>query len=475
MAMVAGIDSSTQSCKVVVVETETGKIVATGRASHPEGSEVAPAAWWEALQAAASQVDLSGVAAVAIAGQQHGMVALDEDGEVIRDALLWNDTRSASAAADLILDFGDGDHEAGARFWADAVGSVPLASYTVTKLRWLADSEPDNARRIAAVALPHDWLTWKLLGSGRLEDLVTDRSDASGTGYFDSESNTYRRDILAAALRIDQADAERIVLPRVAGPEEAIGRGTLAGHSFVLGAGAGDNAGSALGMGLEAGDVVVSIGTSGVVCGVSDHPSHDNTGLVSGFADATGRFLPLACTLNGARVLDATARLLGVSHDMLSELALAAEPGSGGLVFVPYLEGERTPNLPTATGSLHGATLTSMTRENLARAAVEGVLCSLVDALDCLRAAGGQVSRILLTGGAAASPAVQSVAATLFDVPVCMPAAGEYVALGAARQAAWALSAQATPPKWSIATKELAQTTRASGVVANYRSVRPWS
>ena len=475
MVKVAGIDSSTQSCKVVVVDGDTGEILASGRASHPDGSEVAPAAWWDALQQAASQVDLSDVAAVAVAGQQHGMVCLDADGEVIRDALLWNDTRSAAAAEELVAEFGEGNRAAGARWWADAVGSVPVASYTVTKLRWLADDEPENAARVAAVALPHDWLTWKILGTGRLEDLVTDRSDASGTGYFDPVTNEYRRDILAAALRIDDEAAARIVLPRVAAPGERVGTGRLGGREVAVGAGMGDNAGSALGMGLTAGDVVVSIGTSGVVCGVSDTPSRDASGLVSGFADATGRYLPLACTLNGARVLDATARLLGVGHEELSALALAAEPGAGGLVHVPFLEGERTPNLPDATGSLHGMTLSSLTRENLARAAVEGVVCSLVDALGCLEDAPSTASRVLLTGGAAASPAVQAVAAALFPVPVAMPAPGEYVALGAARQAAWAAAGTADPPVWELVVRELPPSEAHPEVVAAYRAVRPWS
>lgn len=475
MSLVAGIDSSTQACKVIVVDPESGAIVASGRAPHPDGTEVAPAAWWAALQEAASQVDLSEVVAVAVAGQQHGLVCLDAEGEVIRDALLWNDTRSAQAAVDLIAEFGDGDAVAGAAWWADAVGSVPVASYTVTKLRWVADHEPANAARIAAVALPHDWLTWRLLGTGRLEDLVTDRSDASGTGYFDPVLGQYRRDILATALRIGAEAAARIVLPRVAAPGEVVGTGSLAGHEIALGAGMGDNAGSALGMGLAAGDVVVSIGTSGVVCGVSDTPSRDASGLVSGFADATGRYLPLVCTLNGARVLDATARLLGVDHAGLAELALAADPGAGGLVFVPFLEGERTPNLPEATGSLHGATLGSLTQKNMARSAIEGIVCSLVDALDCLVASGGQARRVLLAGGAAASPAIQAVAPTLFTVPVAMPDAGEYVALGAARQAAWAVSGQAGPPTWRLPVRDLAAGRPAPQVLEAYRSVRPWS
>ena len=475
MSKVLGIDSSTQSCKVVVVDAATGEIEATARAPHPEGTEVAPAAWWAALQEALSQVDIRDAAAVAVAGQQHGMVCLDADGEVIRDALLWNDTRSAAAADDLIAEFGGGDREAGATWWADAVGSVPVASYTVTKLRWLAENEPGNAARVAAVALPHDWLTWKILATGRLDDLVTDRSDASGTGYFDPVGNRYRRDILAAALRIDEEAAARIVLPRVAAPGEKVGRATLCGVGLDVGPGMGDNAGSALGMGLGAGDMVVSIGTSGVVCGVSDTPSHDASGLVSGFADATGRFLPLACTLNGARVLDATARTLGVDHDALSDLALSAAPGAEGLVFVPYLEGERTPNLPGATGALHGLTLASMTQANLARAAVEGVVCSLVDAASCLTDTGATIGRVLLTGGAAASAAVRSSAAQLFPAPVAMPAAGEYVALGAARQAAWVVSGADEPPAWEVESTPLPAQEPDASILERYRAVRPWA
>jgi len=185
MALVAGVDSSTQSCKVVVRDAATGALVRSGRASHPDGTEVAPAAWWDALQTAIADAGgLDDVDAISVGGQQHGMVTLDETGEVVRDALLWNDTRSAQAALDLIDELG------GPQQWADATGSVLVASLTVTKLRWLRDAEPANAARVAAVALPHDWLTWRLAGHGPgsgaagLAELVTDRSDASGTGYW---------------------------------------------------------------------------------------------------------------------------------------------------------------------------------------------------------------------------------------------------------------------------------------------------
>ncbi|MGK9219150.1 MULTISPECIES: xylulokinase [unclassified Microbacterium] len=441
MTLVAGIDSSTQSCKVVVRDLATGEIARTGRASHPDGSEVDPRHWWDALQSAIADAGgLSDVDAVSIAGQQHGMVALDARGEVIRPALLWNDTRSADAAAALTA-------EVGAEAFAERAGLVPVASFTATKLRWLADHEPENAARVAAVALPHDWLTWRLRGFGPdgergpvLEELVTDRSDASGTAYFDPSRDVYDRDLLARALR---RDADAIVLPRVLAPAEHVD-----GRGFVVAPGAGDNAGAALGLDARAGDIGISIGTSGTVFAVTDVAVQDRTGTVAGFADAAGGFLPIVTTLNAARVLDATAALLGADHAELARLALAAEPGAGGLVLQPWFEGERTPNLPDATATLFGMTLASTTRENLARAAIEGVLCGLAEGLDAIRAHGVAAERVLLVGGAAQSAAVQAIAAQVFDAPVVVPEPGEYVALGAAAQAAWALTG--TRPEWPL-------------------------
>ncbi|KUG59752.1 xylulokinase [Nesterenkonia jeotgali] len=448
--LVAGIDSSTQSCKVVIRDADTGELVRTGSAKHPEGTEVAPAAWWDALlEAITAAGGLDDVAAASIGGQQHGMVALDAQGSVIRDALLWNDTRSADAADALIREYGGGSEGAGA--WTAMTGSVPVASLTVTKLRWLADAEPRNAERVAAVALPHDWLTWKLSGSTELSDLATDRSDASGTGYFDTAAGSYRFDLLARALRITEDAARRIILPRVAGPAEQVGTGDAArgwGH-LLLGPGAGDNAAAALGLGMSTGDVAISIGTSGVVSAVSPKPIQDPSGMVTGFADATGEFLPLAVTLNGSRVLDGAAKMLGVDHAGLAELALAAEPGANGLTLVPYLEGERTPNLPHATGSFIGLTRASMNPRDVARAAVEGLLCGLADGLEAMTSQGVPVESITLIGGAARSAAVQQIAPAILGREVTVPAPGEYVADGAARQAAWVLSGSATPPAWS--------------------------
>jgi xylulokinase len=196
---------------------------------------------------------------------------------------------------------------------------------------------------------------------------------------------------------------------------------------------------------------VLSIGTSGVACAVADHPVGDVSGAVAGFADATGRFLPLVATLNAARVLDAAGRLLGVDHAGLSDLALDAPAGAGGLVLVPYLEGERTPNKPDATGAIHGLRLETANPSYLARASVEGMLCGLADAVDAVRALGTPVERIIMVGGAARSRAVREIASAVLGLPVTVPQPGEYVARGAARQAAWMLAGSAEPPVWPLA------------------------
>lgn len=437
---VAGVDSSTQSCKVVICDPASGRIIREGRASHPEGSEVSPQAWWDAfLEAVRAAGGLDDVRALSVGGQQHGMVCLDSQGEVIRPALLWNDTRSAGAAEELTCERGDGDRERGARWWAQATGLVPVASFTVTKLRWLADNEPENARKIAAVCLPHDWLSWKIRGGFEavgLEGLCTDRSDASGTGYMDRADAVYRREILAQALRISLEEAEGIILPKICEPMEAMGCGDLAQGwgEIAIGPGCGDNAGAALGVGLGVGQALLSLGTSGVVAVVSETPVEDPSGQVAGFADASGHWLPLACTLNASRILDAVGAMSGLSYEELDEAALSV-PDAGGLRLVPYFEGERTPNLPDATARLEGMTLKNSTRAHLARAGVEGLLAHMRFALECVRELGVPIEKVLVVGGGARSRAVQSLAAEFLGVPVEFPEAAEYVALGAARQA----------------------------------------
>ena len=458
MPLVAGVDSSTQACKVVIRDAATGALVREGRAAHPAGTEVDPTAWWTALrEATASAGGLADVDAVAVAGQQHGMVCLDAEGTVVRPALLWNDTRSARAAADLVDELG------GPNAWVDAVGLVPVASFTVTKLRWLAEHEPANAERTAAVALPHDWLTWRLAGGSGLDTLRTDRGDASGTGYWSPATGRYRRDLLITALGKDA------LLPDVLGPSDPAG---TTAYGAVLGPGTGDNMAAALGLGGEPGTVIVSIGTSGVASAVTETLIADRDGVVAGFADATGRYLPLVATLNAARVLDATARMLGVDHDELSRLALSAPPGADGLVLVPYLEGERTPNLPDATGALHGLRLANTTPAHLARAAVEGMLCGLRGGIEALERVGVRAERVMIIGGGSRLEAVRVIAPTIFGCPISVPPPEEYVANGAARQAAWVLTGTAVASTWTLGEAPTYEAEAQPWIIERYREAQ---
>ncbi|WP_446665758.1 xylulokinase [Flexivirga sp. B27] len=435
-SLVAGVDSSTQSCKIVVCDAETGRIVREARAGHPDGTQVSAAAWWDAFQEARRGGLLDGVRAIAVGGQQHGMVTLDEDDQLVRDAMLWNDTSSAPQAAQLVEELG------GASAWVDAVDLVPVASFTGTKLRWLAEEEPDNAARTQTVVLPHDWLTGRILKDGNgFQEWTTDRGDASGSAYWSPVTGDYRHDLLKRAFGRD------VRVPRVVGPSEVAGR---TADGMLVAAGTGDNAAAALGLSIGPGDVVVSLGTSGAVFAVHDRPVGDVTGAVAGFADATGRHLPLLATLNAARVLVAAASTLGVDLDGLDQLAASAPIGADGLTLLPYLDGERTPNLPTAQGTLAGLTRSNATPAHFARAYVEGMLCNLKGCIDALARNDIPTRRVLLIGGAAAAASVRSAAADIFGVPVLVPQPGEYVALGAARQAAWALSGESTPPEWDV-------------------------
>ena len=432
MTLVLGVDSSTQSTKALLVDASDGTVVAHVTAPHPAGTEVDPRAWLSAFDTAADGL-LERSAAVAVGGQQHGMVALDAAGEPVRDALLWNDTRSAAEAAALVEEWG------GAAACAEAVGSVLVASFTVSKLRWLRDHEPDAARRVSQVLLPHDFVSAHVCAPGT--PAFTDRGDASGTGYFSTRDDSWRPELAAGAL------GHEVELPRIAAA------GGVAAHTAtgqVVGAGTGDNMAAALALDLQPGDVLVSVGTSGVASAVTDRPVIDRSGLVTGFADAAGGFLPLVATMNAARILDLQAQLLGVGLDELSDLALSAPSGANGVCILPYYAGERTPNRPDATATWTGLS-DATTRADLARAAFESLVCSLADAVDHLVAAMGRpVGRILMVGGATRSPALQALAPAILGRPVLLPAPGEYVALGAARQAAWALAGSNRPPEWPM-------------------------
>jgi xylulokinase len=458
--LIAGVDSSTQSVKIVIRAADTGELVREGRAPHPDGTEVDPIHWKNALDNAIAQAGgLSDVSAISVGGQQHGMVALDESGEVIRPALLWNDTRSASQAETLNSEMG------GNQAMADAVGSVLVASFTASKVRWMAENEKKNADRVHSIALPHDWLSWQLQGGKDFSKLFTDRSDASGTGYFDPKSSTYRRDILAKALLSDR----EIHLPTIIAPS-TFGGTTSAG--IPIAPGAGDNAAAALGVQAEPGDVVISLGTSGTAFAVSTTSTHDSSGAVAGFADASGRFLPLVCTLNAARIFDAATTILGKTHDEVGALALSSIPGAHGLTLLPYFEGERTPNRPRATGVFSGMNIANSNPADIARAMIEGMLSGLADAVAALEDLGVDIKRVLIIGGAAKNPAVGQIASALFGRPVLIPPAGEYVADGAAKQAAWALLGGATPPVWDLGKATHIEATATPAVLEKYRTLR---
>lgn len=460
MPLVAGVDLSTQSTTVEVRDLDSGELISSGRAPHPATtppvSEQHPDAWWSAFEAAWASAGDRRVAAIAVAGQQHGAVVLDAAGEVVRPALLWNDTRSATDAARLRERCAPGD-------WAEAVGSVPVAAFTIAKLAWLQRSDPAGWARLDRIVLPHDWLTARLArGSVGAGGLTTDRGDASGTGYWSPREGRYRFDLLELVdPDVDWAAA----VPRVAGPGETVGEW----RGAAIGPGTGDNMGAALGLALGTGEAVMSIGTSGTVYARSATPTADGSGAVAGFADATGEFLPLVCTLNAAKVLDAVRRLLGVDHAEFDRLALAAP--SGGVTVVPYFDGERVPDLPSATGRIVGLR-SDVSREQLARAAVEGVVCGLLDGLDALRVH-APVDRLVLTGGASRSRAVQAVAAALSPVPVATAEIDEAVAVGACVQAAAIAAGVSTDQiagRWGLDGRRPVDDARSADAHVDHRS-----
>ncbi|MFJ5560634.1 xylulokinase [Streptomyces sp. NPDC093250] len=438
--LVVGVDTSTQSTKALVVDSATGRVVASGQAPHTvtsgAGRESDPRQWWEALTEALRQCGEPAheAAAVSIGGQQHGLVTLDGHGEPVRPALLWNDLRSAPQSRRLIEELG------GAKFWAERTGSVPTASFTVTKWAWLAEHEPDAVRATRAVRLPHDYLIERLTGEG-----TTDRGDTSGTGWWASGTETYDGEILAH-VGLDPA-----LLPRMVRPGEVAGtvrhshdlpfsKGTL------VACGTGDNAAAALGLGLRPGTPVMSLGTSGTVYAVSRHRPADPTGTVAGFADARGDWLPLACTLNCTLAVDRVATLLGLDRE-------AVEPGRG-VTLLPFLDGERTPNLPHSSGLLHGLRHDT-TGGQLLQAAYDGAVYSLLAALGLVLDDDADPSEpLLLIGGGARGTAWQQTVRRLSGRPVQVPEAKELVALGAAAQAAGLLTGEdpaAVARRWNTA------------------------
>ncbi|MDO7880656.1 xylulokinase [Salinibacterium soli] len=439
MAVVAGVDSSTQSCTVELRDADSGALLGSGRAPHPRTtppvSEQDAESWWDALRSAFgaalrdASLDAREVDAISVAAQCHGLVMLDGSGHPLRPVKLWNDTTSAPQSDLLIA-------ELGTAAWTRAVGSVPLAAFTITKLAWVQEHEPQLLDRLARVMVPHDYLTWRL--SGRH---VTDRSDASGTGYYASHESRWRTDLLDRFVsdRVDWA----AVVPTVLGPDEAAGPISPAAAAelgvrddVVIGPGAGDQHAGAAGLGMRDGEVAYSLGTSGVVLTPTPDPVFDDSGDVNGVSNVTGGYLPLVCTLNATKVTDTVARLLGVGLDELAALALAAPDRPGRPVLSAYFDGERSPNRPGGVGILGGLS-NETTREELAAAAFEGVLFGLVRGHERIRAAGaGADGEVLVMGGGAKSPAYRQLLADVLGSEVVIRDVPEATARGAAIQAA---------------------------------------
>ncbi len=425
--VVLGIDSGTQSTKVVAVALDSGEFVAEARAPHTGADTQDPADWWRALVAAVREASPGlDVRGLAVAGQQHGCCLLDAAGRPVRPAPLWNNVDAAEDAVRL-----------GAQAdFAREVGSRLVASFTIAKLAHLARTEPETVASAAMVGLPHDVLNFWLTGT-----LATDRGDASGSGWWSPATGAVRRDLLALAIGADAA--ARLRLPAVRAPHEPAGAlsadaaaalGLPAG--IPVGPGTGDNMAAALGVGAAPGEYVVSLGTSGTAFAIADHPTADPSGEICGFADATGRFLPLVCLINCTRVVDAIAAAVGLDREAALDLAAATSPGAHGLLLEPWFGGERTPDLPDAHGALHGMTLDNLTPATFVRAALDAVAAGLAYAIDRLRAFGIDAPVVTLVGGGAQHPAWQQAIADATGLPVRVRGGREHAARGAAMQVA---------------------------------------
>jgi xylulokinase len=467
MGLVAGVDCSTQATKVLVVDLDAGRIVAHGRSAHAVGGvggarESDPEQWWDALEEALAQTGRADeIAAIAVAGQQHGLVLLDDAGRPLRPAPLWNDTTSAPAAAALLADLG------GAEAWARRVGSVPTASFTVANWAHVRQVKPAYAAATRAIRLPHDFLTERLCG-----EAVTDRGDASGTGWWSPSENAYAAEVLA----LPRVDLDPALLPTVHSGDAAVGSvmpeaaarlGLPTGT--VVATGTGDNMAAAVGLGLEPGTPVLSLGTSGTAFAVTDRPACDPSGTLAGFADAGSRYLPLACTLNATQAVDRFAGWLRRSREQVAP--------AGEVVVLPYLDGERTPAYPTAAGSIVGLRHAT-TPQQMLQAVYDGAIEALLSALELLDATTAGLDAdapLVLVGGGAQGAAWQATAARLSGRAIVIPAATEAVAVGAAALAAAALTggdAQAIARSWLVPHATLDPVPRDDERLARIRDVR---
>ncbi len=444
--LVAGVDCSTQATKVVVVDADSGELVASGRVANEvfrsgAASETDPGYWWQALAKALAQTGCSGeIAAISVAAQQLGVVSLDSHHRPLRRAILWDDTRSAHAAEELRNLLGGPDA------WAEAVGTQPMAGQSVASWSWLRRAEPAIAKDTAFIRLPHDFLTEKLTGNG-----VTDRGDASGTGWWSGRHGSYVPEVLD--LPIVQVDES--MLPRVLGPDEPAGEviAEAAAHTGLsagipVACGTGDNMAAALALAITPGTPVISLGTSGTAYLRSERSSADPSGQVFALASASGDHLPLTCTLNATLAVDNLARILGLGREDVAERTK--------IVVMPYLSGERLPNYPYARGTIAGIDHAT-TAKDILLAAIEGVAYSLVRSIDTLGRNSSGIepdAPIVLIGGGAKGKIWQQVIGRLSGRSLLIPQSEELVAWGAAAQAAGILlgdPAVDVARRWNVA------------------------
>ncbi|MCP4246207.1 MAG: xylulokinase [bacterium] len=437
-----GVDSGTQSTKVLLVDGEGGEVLASGSAPHrlidglgPGHLEQHPQGWFTALEQALAQALASGkvkpanIRAIGVSGQQHGFVPLDAGGDVIRPAKLWCDTSTVSQCTALLERVG------GLGRYIELTGNGLPPGFTASKIAWLKQSEPDNYARLRTVLLPHDYLNFRLTGQCRMEC-----GDASGTALLDVRRRTWCAEAMAA---IDETLGEK--MPPLIAADEPMG--TLSrplaakwglGANVLVSPGGGDNMMSAIGTGnVSDGVVTVSLGTSGTIFAYSSAPVVDPGGEVAAFCDSTGGWLPLVCTMNVTVATELTKALFRLDNEGLERAVAMVPPGSEGLLLVPYFEGERTPNVPNGTGVWFGAHRGTQTPAHFARAAMEGATLGLNYGMRRLAALGVRGREIRLTGGGSNSVAWRRIAADVFDLPVVCLAQGESAAYGAAMQAAW--------------------------------------
>ena len=437
-----GIDSGTQSTKAVVLELETGAVLAHASEKYdcleglpPGHMEQDPQSWVDAADAAVAAclekigARRSEVRGIGVSGQQHGLVALGADDRPVRPAKLWCDTSTAEECAILAEAFGGA-----AGLIAEAGNAIP-PGFTAPKILWLKRHEPENFAKTKTVLLPHDYLNFHLTGVKRME-----YGDASGTGLLNVRTREWHRGLIDA---IDPRVHE--MLPPLGSSLEAHGelREELRARwglekGVLVSAGGGDNMMGAIGTGnVRPGVVTVSLGTSGTLFACAEAPVIDPEGEVAAFCDSADQWMPLVCTMNVTVLTEAVRNLFDWDHGELECRLLAVPPGAEGLTFLPYLNGERTPNLPGGTGVLHGVRTDNFTPAHLTRAAVEGVTTGLAYGLKRFRDLGVTPSEIRLTGGGSRSAAWRQVVADVFGVPVVSLATAEGAGLGAAVQAAY--------------------------------------